>query len=117
VSLIYVAMLSTPHQPSLDELRGILATVVVVATYFGVFIAFLGEKMLDSRANKNTFYRRALHILVTLLFTGSVFGFNFLRDFFEFNLPSLEKIGFVMAVIVVVSAVQFILAKRARSCK
>lgn len=117
VSLIYVAMLSTPHQPSLDELRGILATVVVVATYFGVFIAFLGEKMLDSRANKNTFYRRALHILVTLLFTGSVFGFNFLRDFFEFNLPSLEKIGFVMAVIVVISAVQFILAKRARSCK
>ena len=117
VSLIYVAMLSTPHQPSLDELRGILATVVVIATYFGVFIAFLGEKMLDSRANKNTFYRRALHILVALLFTGSVFGFNFLRDFFEFNLPSLEKIGFVMAVIVVISAVQFILAKRARSCK
>ena len=117
VSLIYVAMLSTPHQPSLDELRGILATVVVIATYFGVFIAFLGEKMLDSRANRNTFYRHTLHILGALLFIGSVFGFNFLRDFFEFNLPSLEKIGFVVAVIAVASAVQFILAKRAQNCK
>ena len=114
VSMIYVVMISDLENPSLDQIRGVLATVVVVAAYFGVFVTILGEKMLSSKLIRNTIYRRVLYILATVLFTGAVFGSRLLRDFFEFNLPSIEKIWFVISVVMVVSIVQFIMMKKAQ---
>ena len=114
VSMIYVVMISDLENPSLNQIRGVLATVVVIAAYFGVFVTILGEKMLSSKLIRNTIYRRVLYILVTVLFTGAVFGSRLLRDFFEFNLPSIEKIWFVISVIMVVSIVQFIMMKKAQ---
>lgn len=114
VSMIYVVMISDLENPSLNQIRGVLATVVVVAAYFGVFVTILGEKMLSSKLIRNTIYRRVLYILVTALFTGAVFGSRLLRDFFEFNLPSIEKIWFVISVVVVVSIIQFVLMKKAQ---
>ena len=114
VSMIYVVMISDLENPSLNQIRGVLATVVVIAAYFGVFVTILGEKMLSSKLIRNTIYRRVLYILVTVLFTGAVFGSRLLRDFFEFNLPSIEKIWFVIGVVMVVSIVQFIMMKKAQ---
>ena len=114
VSMIYVVMISDLENPSLNQIRGVLATVVVVAAYFGVFVTILGEKMLSSKLIRNTIYRRVLYILVTALFTGAVFGSRLLRDFFEFNLPSIEKIWFVISVVMVVSIIQFVLMKKAQ---
>ncbi|MDO4868487.1 MAG: HAD-IC family P-type ATPase [bacterium] len=114
VSMIYVVMISDLENPSLNQIRGVLATVVVVAAYFGVFVTILGEKMLSSKLIRNTIYRRALYILVTVLFTGAVFGSRLLRDFFEFNFPSIEKIWFVASVVMVVSIVQFVMMKKAQ---
>ena len=114
VSMIYVVMISDLENPSLNQIRGVLATVVVIAAYFGVFVTILGEKMLSSKLIRNTIYRRVLYILVTVLFTGAVFGSRLLRDFFEFNLPSIEKIWFVISVVMVVSIVQFIMMKKAQ---
>ena len=115
VSLIYVVMMSGFSGELAEEIRrGILATVVVAAAYFGVFVTILGEKMLDSKFTKNTSMRRILYILVTILFSVTIFGTKLLRDFFEFNLPSFEKIWFVVLVVVVVSSVQFFLMKKRR---
>lgn len=114
VSMIYVVMISDLENPSLNQIRGVLATVVVIAAYFGVFVTILGEKMLSSKLIRNTIYRRVLYILVTVLFTGAVFGSRLLRDFFEFNLPSIEKIWFVASVVMVVSIVQFVMMKKAQ---
>ena len=112
VSMIYVVMISGLENPTLSQIRGVLATVVVIAAYFGVFVTILGEKMLDSKLIRNTFCRRVLYILVTGLFTGAVFGSRLLRDFFEFNLPSIEKIWFVASVVIVVSIIQFVMMKK-----
>lgn len=115
VSLIYVVMLSGFEEVYKEQIRGILATVVVVTAYFGVFVTILGEKMLDSKPIKNTLARRFLYILVTILFTLAVFGSKLLRDFFEFNLPSVEKLWFVLTIVTIVSSVQFVLMCRAKS--
>lgn len=112
VSLIYIVMLSSFENPNTAQLRGLLATVVVVTAYFGVFVTILSEKMLNSKSIKNTLRRHAIYIFGTVLFSLAVFGSNVLREFFEFNLPSLEKIGFVTIVVVVVSIIQFILMRQ-----
>lgn len=112
VSMIYVVMISDLENPSLNQIRGVLATVVVIAAYFGVFVTILGEKMLSSKLIRNTIYRRVLYILVTVLFTGAVFGSRLLRDFFEFNFPSIEKIWFVVSVVMVISIAQFVMMKK-----
>ena len=115
VSTIYVMMaVGLGRHANYAQIRGALATVVVVAAYFGVFVTILGEKMLNSKLIKNTIRRRALYIFVTLLFTGAVFGSRLLRDFFEFNLPDTSKFGFVLLVVVGVSIVQFALMRRRR---
>lgn len=116
VSAIYVMMaVGLGEHAGHEQIRGALATVVVVAAYFGVFVTILGEKMLNSKLIKNTIRRRALYIFVTLLFTGAVFGSRLLRDFFEFNLPDTSKFGFVLLVVVGVSIIQFILMIKRRS--
>jgi cation-transporting ATPase E len=115
VSTIYVMMVAgLGRHANHAQIRGALATVVVVAAYFGVFVTILGEKMLNSKLIKNTIRRRALYIFITLLFTGAVFGSRLLRDFFEFNLPDTSKFGFVLLVVVGVSIVQFVLMRRRR---
>ena len=115
VSAIYVMMaVSLGKHAGHEQIRGALATVVVVAAYFGVFVTILGEKMLNSKLIKNTIRRRALYIFITLIFTGAVFGSRLLRDFFEFNLPDTSKFGFVLLVVVGVSIVQFVLMRRRR---
>jgi cation-transporting ATPase E len=115
VSTIYVMMVAgLGGHANHAQIRGALATVVVVAAYFGVFVTILGEKMLNSKLIKNTIRRRALYIFITLLFTGAVFGSRLLRDFFEFNLPDTSKFGFVLLVVVGVSIVQFVLMRRRR---
>ncbi|MDO4902194.1 MAG: HAD-IC family P-type ATPase [bacterium] len=96
------------------ELRGILATVVISTAYFGFLVAILGEKMLHSRTVRNTRIRRLLYLAGTIVFTGAIFGNRFLRDFFEFNLPSGKKIWFVLGVIILASIIQIRLMRRKR---
>lgn len=117
VSLIYIVSLFGLEKPTPGELKGVLATVVVVAAYFGVFVTILGEKMLDSKPTKNTFRRRTLYVLIALIFSGAVFGNRLLRDFFEFNLPAIEKLWLVGIVVVVISFLQFIIMKKQRDLK
>lgn len=96
------------------ELRGILATVVISTAYFGFLVAILGEKMLHSRTVRNTRIRRLLYLAGTIVFTGAIFGNRFLRDFFEFNLPSGKKIWFVLGMIILASIIQIRLMRRKR---
>lgn len=98
-----------------SQLRGILATVVICTAYFGFLIGILGEKLLNSRVTKNTWIRRMIYLAVTAAFTLIVFGVPFLRKFFEFNLPSHQKIWLVLGVVLVTSFLQICLMKKRKN--
>ena len=91
-------------------MHGILATVVIVTAWFGVFATILSEIFLGSKPSKNNKIRRTIYIIGTLIFTGVIFSAPILREFFEFNLPNISQFWFICSVIILVSVIQLFIA-------
>ena len=112
ISFIYISLyfkvdgsLASKH-----IMHGILATVVIVTAWFGVFATILSEIFLGSKPSKNNKIRRTIYIIGTLIFTGVIFSAPILREFFEFNLPNISQFWFICSVIILVSVIQLFIA-------
>ena len=118
ISFIYISLyfkvdgsLASKH-----IMHGILATVVIVTAWFGVFATILSEIFLGSKPSKNNKIRRTIYIIGTLIFTGVIFSAPILREFFEFNLPNISQFWFICSVIILVSVIQlFITSSRSKN--
>ncbi len=112
ISFIYISLYfkvdgSLASKPIM---HGILATVVIVTAWFGVFATILSEIFLGSKPSKNNKIRRTIYIIGTLIFTGVIFSAPILREFFEFNLPNISQFWFICSVIILVSVIQLFIA-------
>lgn len=106
ISSIYLLLLrnNTPISQT-------LGTVAITTAVLGICAYLIAEKILNSKITLQSYQRRGIYILITIIFTFIVFGFAKLRAFFEFGLPSPEKIEVVLGIIAFTILLQIILAK------
>ena len=100
-------------QLSPDDLTGVSTTTVIIATYFGILMVFLVPMMIRATLNRAAVLARILYVLVASLVLFVSFGFGFTRDFFDFTAPSLTGFLPLTFLLVGVTTLQVILAKRA----
>lgn len=106
ISSIYLLLLrnNTPISQT-------LGTVAITTAVLGICTYLIAEKILNSKITLQSYQRRGIYVLITIIFTFIVFGFAKLRAFFEFGLPSPEKIEIVLGIIVFTILLQILLAK------
>lgn len=106
ISSIYLLLLrnNTPISQT-------LGTVAITTAVLGICTYLIAEKILNSKITLQSYQRRGIYVLITIIFTFIVFGFAKLRTFFEFGLPSPEKIEIVLGIIAFTILLQILLAK------
>ena len=86
---------------------------VVTATFFGVYVVFLTARMLGVTMNKTAKRARLLYIVAVVVVAVNSFGWGFLREFFDFSLPTIWILWPAIGVIVLAAMIQWQLAKAA----
>ena len=86
---------------------------VVTATFFGVYVVFLTARMLGVTMNKTAKRARLLYIVAVVVVAVNSFGWGFLREFFDFSLPTIWILWPAIGVIVLAAIIQWQLAKAA----
>jgi cation-transporting ATPase E len=87
--------------------------VIIVATFFGMYLVFLASKMLAVVYNRSARIALLLYIVSAGIVGVLSFGFTPLRDFFDFTQPNWGRLFPALALIVIVAALQYRLAVRA----
>ena len=109
VATVY-ATLETVHG---DDMRGVQTTTVLVATYFGILLVFLMQRIFPIHNTRPAQLARGLYALVAVLMVVVSFGFGFIRDFFDFTAPAWRTVWPLVALIIMATWVQWQLATRA----
>ena len=86
---------------------------VLTATFFGVYLVFLVGPMLGVVLDKRARLARTLYMAGVLLVTLVSFGVEPLRQFFDFTVPNIILLWPGIAVIIIVAAVQWQIARQA----
>ena len=108
VALSYLQLLSL-HP---DDPEGVSTTTVLIATFFGVYLVFLVNKMFLAVNNRAAKLARGLYILAIMFVIIVSFGFGFTRDFFDFVAPAYEGVLPVVLLIGFAVLLQWLIADR-----
>ena len=106
VTISYISL----HILHPGDLRGVVTTTVLIATFFGIYLVFLVPKMFYIKYTRKTRTAFGLYLLTTVLIVLPSFGINFIREFFKFTTPSYANIWPILVAIIVVAALQWKLA-------
>ena len=107
VSIAYIYLdIIHPH-----DTDGVQTTIVLVATFFGIYLVFLVSKMFNVKNNKTAWLARTLYILAVLFVFLISFGVGFVRDFFDFTSPAWRNSLPLIALIISVLIFQWNIAK------
>ncbi len=96
-----------------DRPMHVATMTVMTATFFGVYMVFLVSKMLRVTMDKKAKIARLLYLGGVVLVAASSFGLGFLRDFFDFSLPTVWILWPAVGVIVLAAYIQAKLANKA----
>ena len=108
LALSYVVI--TAAQPGSTE--AVSTTLVLITTFFGVYLVFLAPKLLAMKNNKNAQSARLFYTISVILFALIGFGTNAVRGFFEFAQPSLAYMWPALPIILVAAILQYAIAVR-----
>ena len=86
---------------------------VLTATFFGIYLVFLVGPMLGVVLDKRAHLARTLYMAGVLFVTLVSFGIEPLRQFFDFTMPNIILLWPGIAVIIIVAAVQWQIARQA----
>lgn len=92
---------------SLGEVR---TMVVLIATFFGVYLVFLASRMLGVVYDRAALIGRGIYITAAVLIATISFGWGYLREFFDFTRPNWALLLPVLAVVIIVAIVQYRIA-------
>ena len=96
------------------ENRGDLSTtIVLVATFFGVYLVFLASKMLGVVYDAAAKTARALYITAVVVVATMSFGMPFVREFFNFTRPNWVFMWPALLVVAIAALLQYWLASKA----
>lgn len=112
VVLMSYIFLSTQHP---DNPVGVATTVVIIATFFGIYLVFLASKMLNVVYDRPAKLARALYIMAAVFVASISFGFGFTRDFFDFTQPTWQSGWPIIIMVMLTIGIQWWLAGRAAS--
>lgn len=96
-----------------QQLASVTTLTVIIATFFGVYLVFLASRMLGVVYDRAAMAARVLYVAAAVIVGIASFGFNFLRDFFDFTQPNWIYSAPVLAIVVVAAILQYILAVHA----
>lgn len=108
VSISYI-LLDILHPNDLD---GVKTTIVLIATFFGIYLVFLVAKLFNIKNNKTARLARTLYILAVIFVFVISFGIGFIRDFFDFTSPAWRNSLPLVALIVLVAIFQWNITER-----
>lgn len=94
--------------------KGVATSTVIITTLFGVYAVFLVPFMLNVVYDAKARIARLLYLAAVAMAASALFGFDTLRDFFDFTRPSHEHITVVLLQVVFVMIIQWFLARKAR---
>lgn len=86
---------------------------VLTATFFGVYMVFLVGKLLGVTLDKRARRARLIYLSAVIFVGMTSFSIGFLRDFFDFSLPTVWIIWPAIGVITLAAVVQWRLATTA----
>lgn len=84
---------------------------VLTATFFGVYMVFLVARLAGVTANARAKKARIAYIVAVVCVASTSFGVGFLRDFFDFSLPTVWILWPAVGVIVLVAIIQWQMMK------
>jgi cation-transporting ATPase E len=87
--------------------------VVIVATFFGMYLVFLASHMLGVVYDRSAMVARAWYVILAVSIAAASFGIGALRDFFDFTQPNWIYVLPALLVIALIATVQWLLAVRA----
>lgn len=96
-----------------ENLQGVMTTTVLIATFFGIYLVFLVPRMFDIKNTKGSKIARLLYVLVVLMVSSFSFGIGFLRDFFDFSMPTFSSALPLLSMIACVAILQWIISTNA----
>ncbi|MEI6851067.1 MAG: HAD-IC family P-type ATPase, partial [Candidatus Saccharibacteria bacterium] len=95
------------------DVHGVSTTTVLIATFFGIYLVFLVPRMFDVRNNRKARLARLLYSIAVLSIVVPSFSLQFIRDFFNFTMPTWEKAWPFIIVIIGTAVLQWIIAGNA----
>lgn len=101
------ALLTASH-PN-NEL-GVSTTVVLIATFFGAYLVLLVPRMFDVRNTKKAQFTRVLYIVAAMFVVASSFGIGFIREFFDFTMPTWQNAWPILLLIIATAVLQWQIA-------
>lgn len=104
------SLLSLMHP---NDTNGVSTTTVIIATFFGIYLVFIVPRMFDVRNNRKAQLARFLYILIVILVIIPSFRFSFIRDFFNFTIPSGRNTWPILIMIFCTAILQWIIATNA----
>ncbi len=97
-----------------DNSKGVVTTTVIITTLLGVYAVFLVPFMLNVVYDAKARVARLLYIVAVVIAASTLFGFETLREFFDFTRPAHENSTIVLVQIIFVMCIQWYLALKAR---
>ena len=101
------------HSMYPTDQTGVSTAIVMVATFFGIYLVFLVPKMFDIKNTHKSQIAFLLYSLAIVLIVLPSFGIDFIRDFFNFTMPVHTNIWPILIIILVVAVLQWIIATKA----
>jgi len=87
--------------------------VVLVATFFGVYLVFLAPRMLGVASTRQSLYARIGYMLAVAIIGVETFRLGFLRTFFNFAKPSWDYALPLLILVLIAATAQYLLANYA----
>jgi cation-transporting ATPase E len=106
LALSYLLMTALhPHDQA-----AISTSLVIVTTFFGVYLVFLAPKLLAMKNTKNSQAARIFYVLSIAIFALLGFGTHIVRSFFDFVQPDFLYIWPAILVVAAIAGLQYVLA-------
>jgi len=90
-----------------DEVSNVATMTVLTATFFGVYMVFLVDRIFALDLNRRSVITRIIYMVLVVLVVVISFRLGFLRDFFDFTTPKIWMLWPALGVIIVVAMVQW----------
>lgn len=97
-----------------DRPVNVATMTVLTATFFGVYMVFLVARLAGVTLNARAKKARLAYIAAVVVVASTSFGVGFLRDFFDFSLPTVWILWPAVGVIAAVAVIQWQMMKSSR---
>lgn len=88
----------------------VTTAVLLVATFFGVYLVFLAPRMLGVLLTKRSLYAQLLYIAAVIVVSVATFRFEFLQNFFNFTRPSWDYALPLLLIVCIAAVIQYQIA-------